>query len=191
MCPEAGAPLSPPASDSLTPTLSSAGTQEHTSERVSVSHQMNGVGPMSSQVCSQFMSHKSTDTQLFAALHTSAGGRVNTRTGPKSLCHSTDMHSHPATATCYVQHELTHWVTPWLRSVSGMAAAGLTAPGPPEVPEEGGAAATVPAQGVGAAGALPADRVTEAGFSPRWAPHRAGASGVTAAAWGQEGLDRG
>lgn len=73
-------------------------------------------------------------------------------------------------------------VTPRLQSVSGVAAAGLTAPGPPEVPEEGGTAATVPPQCVGAAGALPADRVTEAGFSLRWAPYRAGAPGVTAAA---------
>lgn len=189
MCPESGAPLSP---RPLTPSLSSAGTREHTSDLVSVSHQVNGVGTVRSQVCSQFMSHKSTDTQLFAALHTPAGGRINTRTGPKSHCVTgTDMHSHPATATCYAQHGLTHWVTPRLQSVSGVAAAGLTAPGPPEVPEEGGTAATVPAQCVGAAGALPTDQVTEAGFSPRWAPHRAGASGVTAAAWGQEGLDRG
>lgn len=102
-----------------------------------------------------------------------------------------DMHSHLATAACHAQHGLTHRVTPRLQSVSGVAAAGLTAPGPPEVPEEGGTAATVLPQCVGAAGALPADRVTEAGFSLRWAPYRAGAPGVTAAAWGQEGLDRG
>lgn len=179
-------------SDSLTPTLSAPGTQEHTSDLVSFRHQMNGVGPVWSQVCSQLMSHESTDTQLFTALHTSAGGHINTRTGPKSHRFTgTDTHSHPAMATCYSQHGLTHWVTPRLQTVSGVAAAGLTAPGPPEVPEERGTAATVPPQCVGAARALPTDGVTEAGFSLRWAPHRAGAPGVTAAAWGQEGLDRG
>lgn len=58
-------------SDSLTPTLSAPGTREHTSDLISFRHQMNGVGPVWSQVCSQLTSHESTDTQLFAALHTS------------------------------------------------------------------------------------------------------------------------
>lgn len=53
-----------------------------------------------------------------------------------------------------------------------MAGAGLTAPGSPRVPGEGGTVATVLPRCVGAARALPADLVAEGGFSPRG--HRAG-----------------
>ena len=101
----------------------------------------------------------------------------------------THIHSHLATATCYVRQGLTHRVIHWLQSVLGTVVAGLTASGPPQVPEEGGTAAIVPPQRVGAAGALPADLVAEAGFSPRQAPRRYGAPAVTATARGEEELD--
>lgn len=48
-----------------------------------------------------------------------------------------------------------------------MAAAGLAAPGPPQVPEEVGTVAKVLPQHVGAAGAPPTDLVAKTGFSPR------------------------
>lgn len=61
--------------------------------------------------------------------------------------------------------------------------------GPPRFQKRGAQRLQARPRVWGAAGALPADRVAEAGLGPRWAPRGDCAPGVTAAAWGEGGLD--
>lgn len=86
------------------------------------------------------------------------------------------MHSHPAMATCYSPFGLTHWVTPRLQSVSGVAAAGLPA-WAPEVPERG-AQRLIPPSVWGRQGHCPLTGSQKQASASRWAPPGAGAPGI-------------
>lgn len=131
-----------------------------------------------------------THTPVCSHTHQCCWSHEHSHQPQVTSCHRhTHLHSHLATATSYVQHGLTCWVTCWLHSVLGMAIAGLTALGSPKVPEDGGTVATVPPQCLGTARPQPIDLGAEAGFSLRWALCRNSTLWVTAAAWEEAGTE--